>query len=407
MINRVRIGGTMSLRRSWRRAAAATVATAATAAVTVGPLLAVPIIASAHAQSAALSSASRPTYQTNGRVSAILVVRNTVYIGGDFTAVRPPGAAPGTKEVSRAHVAAFRVDNGRLRAWNPHPNGSVSALAASSDRRTIYVGGSFTTLAGASRHNLGGVDAKTGSVTGFHANTNGAVLALARSQSRLYVGGAFGVVKHKPRAHVAAINVDKKRLVRSWHAGTNGTVRSIGVTKHGTRVYLGGAFTQINGRPGKYLAKLSSSGDVLTWHTSPDAAVWSVVVGAERVYVGGNGPGGYVSAFSLQGSSAWKVHTDGGVQAMAWFHGALIVGGHFRKLCINPAGHGCDRVLARRNKLVSLAPGTGGVGAWNPSANSGLGVFAVRGAGSKVYVGGVFTKINDRPQQGFDSFVRS
>jgi hypothetical protein len=386
----------MSVRRSLQRAAAAT-------AATITPLAVVPIIASAGAH-AALSSASRPTYQTNGRVTAILVVRNTVYIGGDFTAVRPPGAAPGTREISRAHVAAFRVDNGKLRAWNPHPNGPVDALESSSRGRIIYIGGSFTTLAGAARRNLGAVDAKTGSAKGFHANTNGAVLALSRSRSRLYLGGVFNIAKHEPRQHVAAVDL-KGHLVRSWHPGTNGTVRTIRVAEHGTQVYLGGAFSEINGHRGPFLAKLSNSGKVLTWRTHPDDPVWSLAVTPDHVYAGGNGPGGYVAAFSRSGSSAWKVHTDGGVQSMAWFHGALVAGGHFRKICTVAAGHGCAPALASRDKLVSLNPDTGAVQPWNPAVNSGLGVFAVRSAGSKVYVGGVFTKVNNVPQQGFDSFI--
>ena len=388
----------MRVRRSLQRAAAAT-------AATVTPLAAVPMMASADAQVPRLSSTSRPTYQTNGRVTAILVVRNTVYIGGDFTAVRPPGAAPGTRETSRAHVAAFRVDNGKLRAWNPHPNGPVAALAASFDGRTIYVGGSFTTLAGAAHRNLGAVNAKTGAATAFQANTNGAVLALARSRGRLYLGGAFKVAKHKPRQHVAAVN-RKGHLVRSWHPGTDGTVRSIRVAEHGTRVYLGGAFTKVNGRPGPFLARVSSSGKVLPLGTHPDHPVWSLVVASDYIYAGGNGPGGYVAALPRRGGSAWNVHTDGGVQSMAWFHGTLLVGGHFRKVCSVAAG-GCAPALASRDKLMSLNPHTGAVQPWNPAVNSGLGVFAIRSAGTRVFVGGVFTKVNNVPQQGLDSFIGS
>ena len=389
----------MSVRRSLQRAAAAT-------AATVVPLAAAAVIAPADARAPRLSNTSTPTYQTNGRVTAILVVKNTVYIGGDFTAVRPPGAAPGTREVRRAHVAAFRLDNGKLRAWNPHPNGSVAALAASSDRHSIYIGGGFTTLAGAPRHHLGAVDAKTGSVTGFRANTNGAVLALARSGSRLYLGGDFDIAKHKARHHVAAVG-EKGHLVRSWHPGTDGTVRSIRLAEHGTRVYLGGAFKSVNGHPGQFLAKLSSSGRLLPWRRHPGHTVWSLVVASRHVYAGGNGPGGYVTAFSRRGGGAWTVRTDGGVQSLAWFHGRLIVGGHFRHFCNGLAGHRCTTVLADRNKLAGLNADTGAVLPWHPSANSGLGVFALRSAGSKVYVGGVFTEVNNVPQQGFDSFSQS
>src|SRR4051812_31127135 len=130
----------------------------AAATLMIAPLGPVSIMEAADAQAPTLHNASSPTYQTNGRVAAILVVGNTAYIGGDFTAVRPPGAAPGTHEVPRAHLAAFRVDTGKLRRWNPHPNGSVTALAASTRRHTIYTGGTFTKLAGARRHNLGAVN---------------------------------------------------------------------------------------------------------------------------------------------------------------------------------------------------------------------------------------------------------
>ena len=42
-------------------------------------------------------SNTAPAYQTNGNVSTIAYSKasDIVYIGGDFTSVRPPGAAPG------------------------------------------------------------------------------------------------------------------------------------------------------------------------------------------------------------------------------------------------------------------------------------------------------------------------
>ena len=376
------------------------------ATLMIAPLGAVPIMEAADAQGPTLHVASTPTYQTNGRVAVVLVVRNTVYIGGDFTAVRPPGAAPGTREVPRAHVAAFRVDTGKLRRWNPHANGSVTALAASADRHTVYIGGSFTKLAGARRHNLGAVTAKTGSVTHFRANTHGPVLALARSRSRLYVGGDFDAVKHKPRYHLAVVTV-RGRLVRSWHPRANSFVRSIRVAAHGTRVYAGGAFSTINGHHSKFLAKLSDSGRLLRWRRPPDYPVWSLVVASHHVFAGTNGVGGHVTSFTGRGRRLWSVDADGGVQSLAWFHGAIIAGGHFRNICDGMTGRDCTTVQAARNKLVSLNAGTGAVDPWSPSANSGLGVFALARTASKLYMGGVFTKVNNVPQQGFDSFTRS
>src|SRR5215212_2526459 len=391
-------GGAMFVRGLRRR-----VVVAATLMVA---LAGIAITEPAGAQAPGLNSASTPTYQTNGRVAAILVVGNTVYIGGDFTAVRPPGAAPGTREVPRAHLAAFRVDTGKLRRWNPHPNGSVTALAASARRHTVYIGGTFNKLAGVRRHNLGAVNAKTGSATHFHVNTHGAVLALARSGSRLYLGGEFDTVKHKPRSHVAAVTL-RGRLVRSWHPRANSFVRSIRVAQHGTRVYLGGAFSTVNGHHSQFLAKLSAKGRLLPWRRHPDNPVWSLVLASRHVFAGTNGLGGHVTAFTRRGRRAWSVDADGGVQSLAWFHGAIIAGGHFRNICDGMTGRDCTTVLAARNKLVSLNAGTGAVNSWNPSANSGLGVFALARTASKLYVGGVFTKVNDIPQQGFDSFNAS
>src|SRR5215212_10399121 len=393
------VGGAMFLCRLRRAAVVA-------ATLMIAPLGAVPIMEAADAQGPTLHVASTPTYQTNGRVAAILVVRNTVYIGGDFTAVRPPGAAPGTREVPRAHVAAFRVDTGKLRRWNPHANGSVTGLAASADRHTVYIGGTFTKLAGARRHNLGAVNAKTGSATHFHVNTHGAVLALARSGSRLYLGGEFDTVKHKPRSHVAAVTL-RGRLVRSWHPRANSFVRSIRVAERGTRVYLGGAFSTINGHHSQFLAKLSAKGRLLTWRRHPDYPVWSLVVASRHVFAGTNGLGGHVTAFTRRGRRAWSVDADGGVQSLAWFHGDIIAGGHFRNICDGMTGRDCTTVLAARNQPVSLKADTRAVDPWNPSANSGLGVFALARTASKLYVGGVFTKVNDIPQQGFDSFNAS
>ena len=41
-----------------------------------------------------LTAEPMPTWQTNGAVYAVAVVGNVAYVGGNFTAVRPPGAAP-------------------------------------------------------------------------------------------------------------------------------------------------------------------------------------------------------------------------------------------------------------------------------------------------------------------------
>src|SRR6266571_659993 len=61
------------------------------------------------AQAVPIGTHPVPTWQTNGRVNVIEVYGTTVYLGGQFTSLRPAGAAAGTGEVTRNHVAAVSL----------------------------------------------------------------------------------------------------------------------------------------------------------------------------------------------------------------------------------------------------------------------------------------------------------
>ena len=47
-------------------------------------------------QAAVVHQAPSPSYQTNGRVNVVVISGTTAYLGGQFTSVRPAGAAAGT-----------------------------------------------------------------------------------------------------------------------------------------------------------------------------------------------------------------------------------------------------------------------------------------------------------------------
>ena len=61
-----------------------------------------------------LSQKADTTFQTNGRVDTILMMGNSVYVGGQFTSVRPSGSPVGTGEVARNHLAAFDRASGAV-----------------------------------------------------------------------------------------------------------------------------------------------------------------------------------------------------------------------------------------------------------------------------------------------------
>jgi trimeric autotransporter adhesin len=214
------------------------------------------LTASAQAATSDLSDRVSSTYQTNGRVAAILTVGDIVYIGGDFTSVRPAGAAALTQETPRARLAAFKISTGELLPWNPGADKSVYALAASPDGQTVYVGGSFTQIAGVTRKHVAAVTAAVtadgGVATSFVANTDSNVRALAVSGSpvsgcpplgcRVYLGGNFTAVNGVPRSRVAAVDPVTGTVNPVWAPSANNTVRTITLSPDGTSVYIGGDF---------------------------------------------------------------------------------------------------------------------------------------------------------------------
>jgi hypothetical protein len=393
----------MWVRRSGRRACAA-------ALVLLSSCASLSLAAPAQAAGASLGQDADPSYQTNGRVTSIITVGNTVYIGGDFTSVRPPGADEGTGEVARSHLAAFRVGTGALRPWNPGTNGAVTTLARSPNGHTIFVGGDFTQLSGSNRHNLGAVSAGTGVIRHFHANTDGPVLAIAVTASTVYVGGSFSTVRHKSRVRLAATHRGG-RLIHRWKPSASDTVRSLAMSVDRRRIYVGGDFTRINGRPNQHLSAISAaSGKIRKWKHHPGYGVWGIIVRPDRLYVGGNGIGGRVAAFTTRGKRVWSVQTDGGVQAVAYVDGKILAGGHFRNVCVGnspgpPSGFQCPQILASRSHLLAVGHGTGALKKWNPGTNGGLGVLALAAANDAFFAGGVFTQISSVDQQGFARFA--
>src|SRR5687767_6419045 len=83
------------------------------------------------------------TWQTNGTVWALAYAGGVVFAGGDFTSVRPPGAAAGTADVPRQNLAAFDASTGALlETFAGHAfDAEVRALATSPDGKVVYAGG--------------------------------------------------------------------------------------------------------------------------------------------------------------------------------------------------------------------------------------------------------------------------
>ncbi len=129
---------------------------------------------------------------------------------------------------------------------------------------------------------------------------------------------------------------------------------------------------------------------------------------AAGVYVAGAGGGGNFAAFNpATGAPLWQGGTNGNVQAIGVAGGFVYLGGHFQTYCGPQHGqHTCTTPISR-DKLLAVNETTGALQAWNPSANSVLGVFALQGVGSNsdMLVGGDFTSTGQKKQQGYAQYT--
>jgi hypothetical protein len=382
------------------------VACAAAAMVVLG-IVAVP------AQAAVVGAKPVTSYQTNGRVDAILFLNGTIYIGGKFTSVRPAGAPAGTGEVARNRVAAFDASTGALLPWNPNASAAVYALAGSGS--TVYIGGTFAKLGASTRSRIGAVDATTGAVlSNFKPKLDAAVNSIAVGGGVVYAGGAFTTANGIARSSLAAFDASTGALSTTWapaaggNSSTTPTVTSVRLSPGGSLVYVGGGFTTIDGASQNHIAALQVSNGApsptFTHHLG--YGVVDLAVDSTGVFVAGAGGGGnFANVNPTTGAVTWQGGTNGNVQAVAVMDGVVYIGGHYTSYCGPQGGqHTCTNPITRL-KLLAVDEATGALNSWNPHANSTLGIFALAGSGGRLGVGGDFTKIAGIAQQGYAVFT--
>lgn len=165
---------------------------------------------------------------------------------------------------------------------------------------TVYVTGSFTSArpAGAAagtdetpRSNLLAYDIRTGELSTSWAptlNAQGLTLAASADGTRIFVGGDFTDVSGVAKNRIAALDATTGAVVTSFAASVNSRVRTL--TVGDGVLYAGGLFTTSSGLARSRLAAFSATtGALLTWAPVSDREVLALAApaGSGTVVIGG------------------------------------------------------------------------------------------------------------------------
>ncbi len=339
-----------------------------------------------------------PGNSVNGNVYAVAIDGYDLYLGGNFS------SAGGLTAHSLARWNAltgtwFAGDLSNLSGCNgstcPGPEVTTIAINGSA----VYVGGNFTTAGGKLVNNVARWDsvlhtwsAMGGGVTVCSTSFCSAVVyKLVADGAGVDVGGLF------TNAGTTVVNNIAYWNGSAWFAftdgsttGTNGTVFAIALDSGGA-YYFGGQFSS----PYQNLTYFDGASFFAGGHSAPNAAVRTIVVQGNVIYIGGDftnaaGSGAnYIAKAS--GAGDWTPlgsSVNDKVFTLALRGNTLFVGGFFTQ---------------------SGALGINRVAAWDTSQNtwSNLGsgadnnVIALAVDPNFINVGGFFANAGLKPAQGF------
>jgi hypothetical protein len=377
------------------------------------------------------------SWQTNGTVRVVIFSGNTLYVGGQFTRVRPPGAPAGSGEVVRNNAAAFNATTGALLKWNPNVNGNVRTISVVNTR--VYLGGTFSRVGGRPRSNIAAVATGTGALAKWNPGASRSVFIIRKGPTgNLFVGGDFGSFGGRTRHHLAEVGRSASAPVTSW-APSIGQISgfacpprcsprifTIAFSTNGKRVYFGGHFGTVDGVDRNEIASVPTNdgSHVLAFNPNIYAAancpacttvetsrVYKIISTSSRIYT----CGGYwkvnatktsynVSAFNPDTGAlvtSFNQQDDGDTPGCALRNGVLYVGGHF-----NFAGPNCkpgnQAPCSTRHHAAAFDVRDNTLVPWNPDVNSAHGVLTIANGGSRgAAFGGYFTRMGGTNQQGF------
>jgi trimeric autotransporter adhesin len=355
----------------------------------------------------------------NGFVNALAKSGSDLYVGGviDWIAGQ-----------TMTNTARLNLTTGVWSTLGSGVNGAVHALTISGN--VLYAGGGFTQAGGNAASSVAQWNIGTNTWSALSTGPyTGTTYALAMHGAELIAGGSYA-------------NGDGTSVYRwdgSWHAmgtGTYSTVDALNVNSHGIyagatsyailrwdgsswvqvgadltgsqypkvfalayandHLYAGGAFTAAGSTTAMRAADLNLADD--SWSAlfggsggnGLDGAVNTIVISGTDMYVGGEftraGPtaANYIAKWNGSSWSALGVGVDFHVLALALQGNTLYVGGRFTSAGGNPAHYIAQWNTGSQTWSTLSSNGREGVIDW---------VAALAITGTKVYVGGYFTRV--------------
>jgi hypothetical protein len=348
-----------------------------------------------------------------------------IYAGGTFTAVRPPGAAPGTQEQTARNFVALDAATGApiedcdLSFTVGSGVETVRALEVSPDGETLYVGGRFGAVNGIGASSVAAIDIATCTPQAFPVSASNTVRGMSVTEDRIYLAGDFTQLNGQQRRYYGAVSTTG--ALQNWVADADEIGRDVVLTPDGEHVVLGGEFFTVNGVNSHALAIVDADDASLVrayplGFIETRSVVMDLFTDGTGIYTGNEGRGGGVfdGRIALDHGTydqRWRDTCLGATQAVHVYEDVLYSGHH---------GHDCSSMGAFPNQvryhLFAQSVDDPTLLGWFPDTNDGLGasegprvITSVKDHPTDsrdfLWVGGEFTTVNGQPQWSLTRFA--
>ncbi len=284
-------------------------------------------------------------------------------------------------------------------------NGPVNAIVRDEMTGIVYIGGQFTQVG----QNFGAgvpIDISTGTAQSKFPKVIGIINAITSDDhGGWYIGGAFRSVGGIPRDNLAHILSDGT-VDLNWNPRVvSFVINALAIS--GSTIYIGGSFTKIGDVERNNLAAIGIDGTLQSWNPNVKGRIDALAISGSTIYVGGlftkigDVERNNLAAIGIDGTLLdWSPRITGTnitptVNTLKVSGSTVYIGGYFTRVNEKP-----------RNNLAAIGI-DGTLLNWNPSISNDekdeygyipSSVETLEVNGSTVYIGGYFTHVNEKPR---------